>query len=139
MLKSIQTHLHSKRGKVTTLLDETKVTYIFDSSDGRTELETEISFLKNILKDHQSKEEDRGMVQLYKTALRIAKIRRKWEKDPNHLKNSFSQFFYIGFRKKKLVRIYCVGNLWFSSPDNYACAIHNVLARIPQKSSEVEW
>lgn len=121
------------------LLDGTKITYIFIQQGGKSELENEINFLRSMLRENESKEENLGLAYLYKTALRIALARRKWEKNPNKSKKNFSQNFRLGFREKKIMRIYCDSECWYSSPGNYACALHNVLARIPHKTGEILW
>lgn len=125
---------------MTTLLEGTQSTYIFDNENGLSELENEIIFLKKILKENQYNEKDPKLIRLYKTALRIALARRKWESDPKHSKQSFSGDFILGYRKRRLMRIYFDAGTWFAFPDNYACALHNVLSRIPQKTKNfIEW
>ena len=121
------------------LLEGTLVTYVFNYQNGLSEQENEINFLRKMLKENEAKEEDLGLVHLYKTALRIALARRRWENNTIHSKESFSQNFRLGYHQKKVMRIYCDSECWFSSPGNYACALHNVLARIPRKTAEIEW
>jgi hypothetical protein len=62
----------------------------------------EIANLTKKYKEAKAKGERRSSTLFYKTALRIAKARQKWEAEPFLEGKSFFQQFNIGFMKKKV-------------------------------------
>ena len=75
----------------------------------------EITSLAKRYKEVNALGSRRADTELYRTALRIAKARQKWEKDPFMIGMPFFGQFYIGFMKKKCAIFQVEDDKWCGS------------------------
>lgn len=78
-------------------------------------LDLEIADLTKKFKEANAKSKRGSDTIFYRTALRIAKARKKWENEPLVNKEPFFQEFRIGFMRKKVAIFQVVNGLWCGS------------------------
>lgn len=105
----------------------------------KTKLEEEIEDLTQKSKAANALGKRRSDAYFYRTALRIAKARQKWEQDPFFVNKHFFQEFRIGFIKKRMANFQVENNKWCGSFVPWQKFYDDSLEKVLKEMLNISW